>query len=152
MIPLLGAASPATAAAAPGSTAAKCTVLQQLLGQCTKATTTTTTRPTTTTTAAPTTTTVPASACGGHPTIPRAGGGVWTCAFNDEFDGAALDRTMWLPQTTKGSGFDSNDHDCFMDSPNNVSVGGGNLVLTSRQEPAAFICEDALPRSTQYTS
>ncbi len=28
---------------------------------------------------------------------------------------------------------------------------GGNLVLTSRQEPAPFICEDAVARSTQCT-
>ena len=85
-------------------------------------------------------------------TVPKAGGGVWTCDFNDEFNGTGLNRAMWLPQTTKGSGFDSNDHDCFMDSPNNVSVSGGSLVLTSRQEPAPFVCEDAVPRSTQYTS
>ena len=108
------------------------------------------------TTAGPTTTlastSVSGTACGGNPTLPKAGGGVWTCDFNDEFDGTALDRAMWFPQPTKGSGFDSNDHDCFMDSPDNVSVSGGNLFLTSRQEPAPFVCEDTVPRTTQYTS
>ena len=160
--PLLGVGS---AAAAPAPPAAKCSFLQQLLGQCKPTTTTTTVRPTTTTvkpttttvkptttTVAPTTTTAPATGCGGVATIPKAGGGVWSCDFSDEFNGTALNRALWLPQTTKGSGFDSNDHDCFMDSPNNVSVSGGSLVLTSRQEPAPFICEDAVPRSTQYTS
>jgi beta-glucanase (GH16 family) len=39
-----------------------------------------------------------------------------------------------------------------MDSPNNASVSGGSLVLTGRKEPAPFICEDFVPRSTQYTS
>lgn len=157
-LPLVSAASPATAATATTRTAANCTVLQQLLGRCAKPTTTTTTRPTTTTTrpttttTSPTTTTIPSSACGGVPTVPKSGGGVWTCAFGDEFNGTSLDRSMWLPQTTLGSGFDSNDQDCFMDSPNNVSVSGGNLVLTSRQEPAPFICQDTVPRSTQYTS
>jgi beta-glucanase (GH16 family) len=92
------------------------------------------------------------AACGGHPTVPKAGGGVWTCDFGDEFNAGTLDRTLWTPQTTKGSGFDSNDQDCFMDSPNNVSVSGGALVLTSRQEAAPFVCEDTVPRSTQYTS
>ncbi len=107
-----------------------------------------TTVPTTTTTSGPTA----GGACGGVPTVPKAGGGVWTCDFNDEFNGSALDRTLWFPQPTKGSGFDSNDHDCFMDSPNNVSVSGGNLVLTSRREPAPFVCEDTVPRTTQHTS
>jgi beta-glucanase (GH16 family) len=151
--PLVSAASPATAAAAATRTATTCTVLQQLLRQCAKPATTTTVKPTTTTTAPTTTsTTALSTACGGHVTVPKAGGGVWTCAFGDEFNGGTLDRSLWLPQTTKGSGFDSNDQDCFMDSPNNVSVSGGSLVLTSRQEPAPFICEDTVPRSTQYTS
>ena len=153
--PLASATSPAGAAPRTTSTAtAKCTVLQQLLGQCKKPTTTTTVAPSTTTTVAPTTTTTwaPSTACGGYATVPKTGGGVWTCSFGDEFNGTALDRSMWLPQTTKGSGFDSNDHDCFMDSPNNVSVSGGSLVLTSRQEAAPFICEDYVPRSTEYTS
>lgn len=185
-------AAAATARSAPTTAAAKCNLLQQLLGRCPKPTTTTavptTTAIPTTTTAGPTTTAAPATptgptttaaqttttgptttatpsttttttlaptpttACGGVPTLPRAGGGVWTCDFNDEFNGTALDRTTWFPQPTKGSGFDSNDHDCFMDSPNNVSVSGGSLVLTSRQEPAPFVCEDTVPRTTQYTS
>ncbi len=47
--------------------------------------------------------------------------GVWSCAFSYEFNGTALDRSLWLARTTKGSGFDLNDHGCFMDSPSNVS-------------------------------
>ncbi|MGH3521853.1 MAG: glycoside hydrolase family 16 protein [Mycobacterium sp.] len=141
--PLLTAASPAEARTTP----AKCTVLQQLLGPCAKPTTTTTTKPPTTSS-----TTTPGGACGGYATVPKTGGGVWTCAFSDEFNGTTLNRAMWLPQTTKGSGFSSNAQDCFMDSPNNVSVSGGDLVLTSRQEPAPFVCEDTVPRTTQYTS
>jgi beta-glucanase (GH16 family) len=151
VFPLVSASSPATAATATTRATTKCTVLQQLLGQCPKPTTTTTAAPTTTT-APSTTTTTSATACGGYATLPKAGGGVWTCAFGDEFNGTTLNRTMWLPQTTKGSGFDSNDQDCFMDSPNNVSVTGGSLVLTSRQEPAPFVCDDTVPRATQYTS
>jgi beta-glucanase (GH16 family) len=150
-LPVLSA-GPTAAATAAQST--KCNLLQQLLRQCPKPTTTTTTTTPaapTTTTSAPTTT-IPGTACGGVPTLPKAGGGLWTCDFGDEFNGTSLNRAMWLPQTTRGSGFDSNDHDCFMDSPNNVSVTGGNLVLTSRPEPAPFICEDTVARSTQYTS
>ena len=149
VFPLVGAGTPAAAAPAPSTT--KCTILQQLLGQCRKSTTTTT-APTTTTVAPTTTTTAPSTACGGYATVPKAAGGVWTCDFSDEFTGTTLNRALWLPQTTKGSGFDSNDHDCFMDSPNNVSVSGGSLVLTSRKEPAPFVCEDYVARTTQYTS
>lgn len=143
--PLVSAATAAPATAATAQTTT-CNALQKLLNMCPK-TTTTTTKPTTTTT-----TTAPAAACGGVATEPKAGGGVWTCAFGDEFNGTTLDRSLWLPQTTQGSGFSSDGQDCFMDSPNNVSVSGGSLVLTSRQEPAPFICQDAVPRSTQYTS
>lgn len=150
-----------TSTAVPMTTAAPTTttdVPTTATGPTTTASQTTTADPTTT--AVPTTSTGPTTtlastagtACGGNPTLPKTGGGVWTCDFNDEFNGATLDRTMWFPQPTKGSGFDSNDHDCFMDSPNNVSVSGGNLVLTSRQEPAPFVCEDTVARTTQYTS
>ena len=147
--PLVTSATPAYAATAPATT---CNFLQRLLGLCKPAPTPT---PTPSPTPSPTATTPPPAtdtACGGVATLPRAGGGVWTCAFNDEFNGTSLDRSMWLPQPTKGTGFDSNDHDCFMDSPNNVSVSGGSLVLTSRKEPAPFICEDTVARTTQYTS
>lgn len=141
-LPVVGTASPAVAATS-------CNFLQKLLGLCSAPT------PTSTPTASPSPTPpapAPGAACGGYSTLPKAGGGVWTCDFSDEFEGTALNRALWLPQTTKGSGFDSNDHDCFMDSPNNVSVSGGSLVLTSRKEPAPFVCEDTVSRSTQYTS
>jgi beta-glucanase (GH16 family) len=146
--PLVTSASPAYAATAPATT---CNFLQRLLGLCPKAPTPTPT-PSPTPTPAPSPTPTSSTACGGVATLPKAGGGVWTCSFNDEFNGTTLDRSMWLPQPTKGTGFDSNDHDCFMDSPNNVSVSGGSLVLTSRKEPAPFICEDTVARTTQYTS
>src|SRR5688500_18603947 len=110
-LPLAGSASPAVAAPAPS-----CTGLHKLL----RLWPTPAPTPTPTPTPSPTPT---GTACGGITTLPKAGGGVWTCAFGDEFSGTTLDRSMWLPQPTKGTGFDSNDHDCFMDSPNNVSVG-----------------------------
>jgi beta-glucanase (GH16 family) len=105
------------------------------------ATTTTTTAPTTT--LAPTTTEIPTPGdgpCGGVPTLARTGGGSWMCSFNDEFSGTALDRTKWIPQQTNGSSFSSGGQDCFVDTPNNVAVDDGRLVLTSRKEPAPFTC------------
>jgi beta-glucanase (GH16 family) len=78
--------------------------------------------------------------CGGSPTKPKDGGGVWTCSFDEEFNGSKLDRSVWTPQTTLYTGYTSFLQDCFMDSPNNVRVGGGNLVLTTRREANGFTC------------
>ena len=111
-------------------------------------TTTTTTAPTTTTTVAPTTTstTPPTADC---TTLPKAGGGTWTCSFDDEFNGTSLDRTKWTPQKTASGSFDQG-LECYVDSPNNVSVGGGVLTLTVRKEAAPFSCAGL--HQSQYTS
>jgi hypothetical protein len=49
--------------------------------------------------------------------------GTWTLAFDDEFDGTSLDATKWT--TMSGGGWGSTT--C---ATSNVSVSGGNLVLT----------------------
>jgi beta-glucanase (GH16 family) len=124
-------------------------------------TTTSTTRATTTTASTmPTTTTTafdpgdPTKECGGFTTLPRAGGGTWRCSFDDEFVGTTLDRTKWSPQTTAYTGFSSGGQDCFMDTPDNVHVASGNLVLTTRKEDTAFRCavNDFTAFETQVTS
>ena len=77
----------------------------------------------------------------------------WQCTFSDDFSGTSLDRTKWIPQRTDQSGYTSGKTACFVDSPNNISVANGNLVLTAREEAAPFVCPD--PRGyfpTQYTS
>ena len=56
----------------------------------------------------------------------------WQLAWSDEFDGAALDTTKWSVDT--GSGFGTGQQDYDTDRPENVSVTGGQLVLTARQE------------------
>jgi len=63
----------------------------------------------------------------------------WKCTFDDEFDGAALDPAKWIAQSTAASGF-TTGQDCFVDSPDNVSVADGSLNLTVRQEAAPFTC------------
>lgn len=80
--------------------------------------------------------------CGGAtPTKPD--GSAWVCTFSDEFSGSSLDPTKWSPQltsdtsATSGSGAATT---CYVDSPNNVSVSGGALSLTVRQEAAPFTC------------
>ncbi|HSV40765.1 MAG TPA: glycoside hydrolase family 16 protein, partial [Nocardioidaceae bacterium] len=68
--------------------------------------------------------------CGG--TLPKDGGGTWVCTFADEFDGKALDRTKWAVLTTPNSGF-TNGGECYVDSPQNISVSGGELQLSLRE-------------------
>jgi beta-glucanase (GH16 family) len=118
-----------------------------------KPTTTTTAQPTTTTAAPTTTTTAPPvdGTCGGTAGL-KDDGSAWQCSFDDEFNGTSVDRSNWLVQTTASSGYHSGQ-ECFVDSPNNVDVSGGDLHLTVRQEAAPFAC--ATPSSsysTQYTS
>ena len=76
----------------------------------------------------------------GKGTIPKATGGTWQCSFSDDFDGTSLDRGKWVPQRTDNSGYMSGPSACFVDDPDNVSVSGGNLRLTARQEPGWFWC------------
>ncbi|MFL6023623.1 MAG: family 16 glycosylhydrolase [Marmoricola sp.] len=75
--------------------------------------------------------------CG--PTLAKAGAGAWRCTFSDDFDGSTLDPTKWIAQQTSLSGFTAGK-DCFVDSPNNVSVADGELSLTVRRESAPFYC------------
>jgi beta-glucanase (GH16 family) len=79
-------------------------------------------------------------------------GSVWTCSFDTEFTGTTLP-SDWVPITTATSGYVSGLTACFVNSPNNISVGNGYLSLTARREAAPFYC-NALSTgfTTQYTS
>jgi beta-glucanase (GH16 family) len=125
-------------------------------------TTTPTTAPSTTTSVTVPTTTV-APDCGGTATIPKPGGGTWSCTFSDEFAGTALDPAKWIPTaTTDPSGASlqtgtTHGDACIVNSPNNVSVSGGSLRLTARNEPAPVTCKVgqttlSKPRSTGEVS
>jgi beta-glucanase (GH16 family) len=77
----------------------------------------------------------------------------WQCTFADDFDGTALDPGRWTPITTAANGATAGADGCFTDSANNISVSGGYLMLTARQEPAPITCQN--PRgsfTTSYTS
>jgi beta-glucanase (GH16 family) len=120
------------------------------------------TSPTPTPTPSPTDTTpVPTSPtpvptdsdCGGA-TLRKPNGTAWVCSFDDEFDGTSLDRSKWLVQTTEATGFRSGSGiECFVDSPNNITVSNGALHLTVRKESAPFTCKTpSTSYSSQYTS
>jgi beta-glucanase (GH16 family) len=118
----------------------------------TVAPTTTTVAPTTTTAAPTTTTTAPPSSGTTCAPMAKADGSTWQCTFDDEFNGSSLNTGNWVVQTTAASGFHSGA-ECFVNTPNNVSVAGGALSLTLRKEAAPFTCTSPSGSySTQYTS
>jgi beta-glucanase (GH16 family) len=88
------------------------------------------------------------SACG--PALPKPGGGVWACTFADEFDGASLDRTRWVPQTNFATGTKSaSSRSCHVDDAGNVAVRQGNLQLTVRRARTPVVCDGG---PAHYTS
>jgi beta-glucanase (GH16 family) len=86
--------------------------------------------------------------CGGR-WLAKPGGGVWSCSFDDEFNGSALDTSKWVPQQTALSGFHSGA-ECFVNDPSNISESGGTLNLTVHATAAPFSCGGRY--TTQYTS
>lgn len=56
----------------------------------------------------------------------------WQLVWSDEFDGTSLDTTRWTVDT--GDSFGTGQQDYDTGRPENVSVTGGNLVITARQE------------------
>jgi beta-glucanase (GH16 family) len=76
-------------------------------------------------------------ACGARPL--KADGTAWSCTFDDDFGGSALDRTKWAPQTVFSSGTDER-YACYRDDPSNVRVHDGMLSLTLLQLEAPAPC------------
>ncbi|PWN03473.1 hypothetical protein DJ010_04970 [Nocardioides silvaticus] len=56
----------------------------------------------------------------------------WTCTFSDDFDGTSLDGSKWIVQETSETGFRTG-RTCYRNSPENVAVRDGSLVLTARK-------------------
>jgi hypothetical protein len=93
----------------------------------------------------------PRGDCGGQ-ALTKPDGSPWVCSFDDEFSGSAVDTALWRVQETSWNGF-HNGSECFVDSPNNVSVSGGALHLTVRKEARGFVCQrPRKPYNTQWTS
>ena len=67
----------------------------------------------------------------------------YRCTFAEEFDGTQLDPNVWVAQQTRFSGMSSGNFDCLIgNDPDNISVGGGVLRLTAREESEEFLCRN----------
>ncbi len=90
-----------------------------------------------------------ASAC---TSLPKSGGGTWTCTFDEEFNGTVLDSSKWVPVTTADNGYAAGPS-CFVNSPDNIAVGGGVLSLTTRKTAQPFVCNSPKGAfTTSYTA
>jgi beta-glucanase (GH16 family) len=91
------------------------------------------------------------SDCGGV-VRDKSDGTPWVCSFDDEFSGTTLNTSKWNVLTTAASDFVSGS-ECYVNSPNNVSVSGGTLNLTLIKT-APFTCYGIAGASiqTSYTA
>jgi beta-glucanase (GH16 family) len=106
---------------------------------------TTTTAPSTATSAstAPSSTDASTTTSAGEIEAAAAGSsGYWRCSFVEDFEGTELDEETWFVQTTTQGNFGVGG-ECFVDSPDNISVGDGNLKLTVRKEAEPIACPRA---------
>jgi hypothetical protein len=85
----------------------------------------------------------PVDRCGPRPR--RDGHGFWTCTFDDEFDGTAVDHSRWTTVTSFYSGSVLGAGACYLDDPSVVSVGGGALHLSVRDLPGLAFCPSGSP-------
>lgn len=59
----------------------------------------------------------------------------YTLVWNDEFSGTALDANIWNYETGNGSGgWGNNELEYYTNSPKNVFVSNGNLIVEARKE------------------
>ena len=86
----------------------------------------------------------PYDACGPQPLKPD--GTRWSCTFNDDFSGSALDRAKWVPQTVFSTGnAPFGPYACYYDDPSLISVSGGALHLSVRELSPQRPCADDVP-------
>lgn len=92
----------------------------------------------------------PTDGCGIRPK--KADGTYWACTFHDDFSGAALDSTKWMPQTIFASGVQA-AHACYSDGPSYVNQANGMLNLTVRKVATPVSCTfGGLSGPTDYVS
>lgn len=92
----------------------------------------------------------PSDACG--PILKKADGSAWSCTFNDEFAGVALDASKWTAQTEFAMGAQG-AHTCYRDDPSTIRVANGSLNLTVRELAEPVSCSFAgLSGPTRFVS
>jgi beta-glucanase (GH16 family) len=64
---------------------------------------------------------------------PAPGSPGWVLDWHDEFDGAALDRSKWLPETGADR-WGNQELEFYTDRPENLRVAGGTLIIEVRRE------------------
>src|SRR5690349_879403 len=81
----------------------------------------------------------PAQAEGDGPPLPLGQADGWELAFSDEFDGSSLDAARWADRSgaeaDAGRGNNGNKQ-LEWNQAANCAVGGGELTMTARREPA----------------
>ena len=75
----------------------------------------------------------------GTPAPKKADGTAWVCAFDDEFSGTSINRTLWTVQKTSDGKFRAGDG-CVVDTPQTVSVSNGTLNLSVYRVATRFKC------------
>jgi len=79
-------------------------------------------------------------------------GTTWECVLSDDFGGSKLDTSIWTPQRTSFKGMHVGP-ECLVDDPDNLSVSGGVLRVTTRVEADEFTCKSPNgDYTTRYTS
>jgi beta-glucanase (GH16 family) len=93
------------------------------------------------------------SKCGHEgPSVP-APSGAWSCTFDDEFNGTALDTTKWAPQLTQFSGYTTGTtKPCYVDNPQTISDSGGTLNVSVIRLPKMDYCTglDSVGATSRY--
>lgn len=92
-------------------------------------------------------TTIAASACG-TTVYRKADGTRWQCTFADTFSGTTINSRKWRVITSQEADWGRRT-DCFVNSRNNLAIGGGVLKLTTRRGLAPFSCG---PAGRRYTA
>jgi beta-glucanase (GH16 family) len=79
--------------------------------------------------------------------------GAWSCTFDDEFNGTALDTTKWAPQLTQFSGYTTGTtKPCYVDNPQTISDSGGTLNVSVIRLPKMDYCTglDSVGATSRY--